>query len=335
VSGITITELARRLDLGKSTVQRALSGTGKVDPETRRRILEEAERAGYQRNLYFAALSSQRRQSRDGKLLVHYVSQDIPRAEPHSKGKQESTYLHEIAGEFGMAVEAVDPACENARRLARILWHQGSAGLLLGNCGEEFLSGLDDSLQVPVLNLLSTEHLPYHAIGFDMTAAVRLCWERLMEAGYRRIGCAVMRHDPPNRDDSLRLGAALTLAADHLPPEERIPPLTSPIQESGAFTAWLRHHQPEAVIGFSPGFHWECHDAAGRPIPFVTLHASERSDNRHIPGSLQDWRVHARNAMRQMDVMIRCGDCGIPAHRSTLLIDPRWHAGEGIPIRKV
>lgn len=330
---ITITELARALGLGKSTVQRVLSGAGKVSEETRERVLEKAKEMGYKRNLYFAALASQRKRGNSAKPLVHYVNRNLPRSDPGSMGLREADYLKEYATKAGLEFKVVDPAEEpHPKQLPKILWHQGTAGVLLGNCGEEFMEGLDALAGVPVLNLMTTNALPYNRVGFDVAKAVHMCWQKLREHGYRRIGCAVMRHFPENNDDRLRYGAALVAVAEDGDTKEPVPPLFVHLAATGEpkMVEWLKQHKPEAVIGFGTGGFWICREVLGKGVPYVALHAGMRPESSFVPGVRQPLPVHAENSIRVIDTMIRHADCGVPSNRYSLLIDPMWHDGVGI-----
>jgi len=60
---LTLAELAGRMGLAKSTVSRALSGTGRVSAATRERVRREAERLGYQPDPLLSAFSRYRRKN--------------------------------------------------------------------------------------------------------------------------------------------------------------------------------------------------------------------------------------------------------------------------------
>ncbi len=57
---ITIKDIARLLGISKSTVSRALSGQGEINPETKRKILELARKLDYQPNIVAVSLKQQR-----------------------------------------------------------------------------------------------------------------------------------------------------------------------------------------------------------------------------------------------------------------------------------
>lgn len=47
---VTIKDIARSLSISVATVSRALGGDGNIRPETKKKVLETAERLGYRRN---------------------------------------------------------------------------------------------------------------------------------------------------------------------------------------------------------------------------------------------------------------------------------------------
>lgn len=75
---ITIIDIARQLNLSKSTVSRALTGHPNVNAETRRRVLERAEQVDYQRNqLAISLLTNQTRTV--GIMVPEFISFFFPK----------------------------------------------------------------------------------------------------------------------------------------------------------------------------------------------------------------------------------------------------------------
>ena len=103
------------------------------------------------------------------------------------------------------------------------------------------------------------------------------------------------------------------------------------MNDSEAFRVWLAKYKAEAVIGFHPGLFWECKTPEGKPIPFVCLHASPQEGTRHIPGAYAPEELYTRQALRQLDGLIRHGDCGVPEHAYDLIIHTLWCPGSPPP----
>ncbi|WP_425165371.1 LacI family DNA-binding transcriptional regulator [Chitinophaga caseinilytica] len=58
---VTIIDIAKELNLSKSTVSRALTGHKSVKPDTRQAVLELAEKLDYQRNMLAISLITKKR----------------------------------------------------------------------------------------------------------------------------------------------------------------------------------------------------------------------------------------------------------------------------------
>ncbi len=74
---VTIIDLAKKLNLSKSTVSRALTGHASVHPETRRVVLELAEEMDYQRNMLSISLL-QKKSNTIGIIVPEFLSSYFP-----------------------------------------------------------------------------------------------------------------------------------------------------------------------------------------------------------------------------------------------------------------
>lgn len=327
--------LAARLGLGKSTVQRALSNSPLVSNDTKARVLAAAREAGYSGDPYFAALSAKR-----GRLTTKTVRLDHFHEPLSDVSARLGFDCHEVLRDCGRrsgydVVRAPWRKGDTADAVAKMLWARGSAGFLFGRVTERSAKALIGFGRVPMVSLYRQAHLPVHTVRFDVAGAVRECWERLWAAGWRRIGCAVMRHAVEIEDDQDRLGAALELITTRLAVADRVPPLACGIRDHEAYFAWLRRYRPEAVIGFDAGLGVIHQNAGYRNVPYVTLHTSERRImTAHIPGTslpIHDW---ARQVIARMDLMIRHGETGQPDRPAHTVLPNLWVPGSGIPRRK-
>lgn len=341
MSKATLRDLATHLQLGKSTVQRALAGSARVSPQTRQRVHKAAEELGYRHDLYFAALSARRRTRNNGSILVHYLYNSAT-----TQGARSTVvgFFQTWAKEMGIEVELVDlESYSKVETIPRILLQRGSQGFIVGHCNRELLPALHEAYdKVPIICCQRQVDLPFHTVRFSVAECVRMCWKHLWDAGYRRIGCAVMKHprcpivshNPAHIDDLDRLGAAVALMADHLSEDEQIPPLRAHLHDVDAYAPWLKEHKPDAVVGFFPEHVDRICDEQGRPIPFVALHAGHNPLYAHVPGSHTSGSMLVREALRQMSSLIRHGNGGVPEQIFHFLVEPTWHHGAGIPNAK-
>ena len=332
MSQTTIRDLAQSLGLGKSTVQRALAGSPLVSPSTRGLVQAAARRGGYRHDVYFAALSAKRhRKGKPAGILIHYLY-GSPFFPDYHQGINSLPSLREIGLEMGFDVEPVKfHEFPNVRTIPKALYERGSKGLIIGQTDPVLHQALLGFGKLPVLCCQRQGGLPFHTVRFAASDRVRMCWKKLWEAGYRRIGCAVMRHDPILDDDRDRHGTSLVLAAENQRPRERVPVLRSELDDEQAYLSWLKSYQPDAVISFRGGV-WPLQEKAGLGhVPLVSLHASLEPGVAHIPGTLQHLELLASETLRQMDSMVRHGDTGTPRVAVNVIIEPEWHEGAGIP----
>jgi LacI family transcriptional regulator len=310
-----------------------LAGSALVKPATRARVEAAAKELGYVRDLYFSAMSTQRHKKSSKRMLVHYLH-GSPDPNWEQAGFSISSDMFAHAADYGMDVEMVNWGnFERIEQVPERLYAQGSSGLLLGVLDHRVHAPLRDFGRLPVVCCQRQEGLPFHTVRFGVASAMRLCWQKVREAGYRRIGLAVMRHKLPHLDDGDRLGAALALIHGVSSAEGRIPPLTAVLNDSKAFRNWIQEYQPDAVIGFNNGLWWDCLDARGKHIPFFSLHAYQDQDTAHISGVFEDSQRLVSEALRQMDGMIRHGEIGVPESATHIVIDQKWMDGETVEDR--
>lgn len=333
----TMGQLAASLGVSKTTIHRALTGATRISPGTRQRILAAARAAGYHRDPYFSALSSLRqKRTSQTTLPIHYL-RGSPIDPEFTLGLDMFPFLQPAGRDFGFEVGRVNlPDYPRFKTLPRILYQRGCRGLVLEQVDPVLHGTLLGFSKVPVVCCQRQENLPFHTVRFGAADRVRLCWRKLREAGYRRIGCAVVLHDPPNRDDQDRLGAAFVLMQE-LDEKDRIPPLTTAVRggfNSEAYVAWLERHRPDAVIANGVGPSWQ-HKHLSFPAPaFTCLHASDSANTRRIPGAFGSLDQLAVETLHVLDRLIRHGETGLPASPVDIVIPPCWHEGDGIPPRR-
>lgn len=334
----TLRELARRLGMGKSTVQRALAGSPRVAKRTRERVERMAAELGFKRSLYFSTLSAQRRVAGGQRVLVHYVKEFIPQAtgDPTGTGFDAFESLRQEQAAIGIEVCRVEQDLfKEPERLPGILYARGCCGFLVGHCRPEVYEALAAFGRLPLLSCYRNEAFSCCTIAYNVAEFVRLCWRKLWEKGYRRIGFALLKHHPPLWEDRLRLAALADLREQYGEVVDAIPPLRADIRSIEPYLEWLRTHRPEAVIGFRSGHVCYQREAGFGHIPFVALHAKDSPDPeiQQLPGSHQPAALLARETLRRMDDMIRHGEVGMPDHPVEVLIPPVWREGKGIPRR--
>ena len=331
----TIRDIAAKLGLGKSTVQRVISGNPRCSEKTRRAVLEEAQSAGYQPDPLYSILGSQGRRRRVSRLPIAFVAHET--ADLPGNWKTYFEYSCRRADELGYEITLVDPYdFGGGDNFTSILYHRGFVGVLVGTIRTPEHHFLLTNNQLPVVCCGRIDALPLHTVQPDVIQPVRLCWQKLQAHGYRRIGPAVCAHRQPVEDDTERLGAVLALQRNTLPPSEHIPPLLSPVADEAAFLKWFRRYKPDSVLAFRAANFWKLRDA-GIPVEkigFVSLHALSAASDPVVAGVVagvvQCLDTVACEAVNFLDQLIRHRSVGVPEMPIRIQVSGVWRDGESL-----
>lgn len=164
---------------------------------------------------------------------------------------------------------------------------------------------------------------------------MKKAFDELTRNGYRKIGAAILRHDPPVEDDFIRFSAALGCLHELGPEHVQIPPLYRCGIEGGEpFKKWLHEYRPDAVLTFHDGIQLNILNAEFRipdDIAFASLH-----QDRHAPnaGLDQNFNIIDYAAVNLMDQLIRSGELAIPKNPLSVMGDSTWHDGSTPPQKK-
>ncbi|CAM3101756.1 LacI family DNA-binding transcriptional regulator [Rariglobus hedericola] len=324
----TIRDLADKLGLGKSTVQRALAGLSGISPATARRVQAVAAEMGYRPDPLFSSLAMQRSRSRRHTLEIAYLRSSNARG-----GLNPFEQVKAHAFPLGYDVQMIDPeALGVGKRLMKVLYHRGNVGVIVApvnpSCHEAILA----NTQLPVVCCGRIDPLPLHTVQPDITDHVRVVWRHIRAAGYSRIGPAIAQHTPAVEDDIDRLGAVLACQLE-LRTKDRIPPLLTPLPDHASLVAWFRRHKPDAILGFSAGQYYALKQAGidMSRIGFASLHASHDVYTVNIAGTEELNDSVAQEAVHLLDQFIRRRAVGLPREPLHLLIPGRWKPGSSLP----
>lgn len=335
---LTLTEIGKRLGLGKSTVQRAMANDPRCNRETAVRVRSAAAELGYQPDPIFAALASRRnRRVGDGIPLALLVDE---RPGTPTEGGYFAKEIPERAAALGYRVETINlRTWDNPRRLWKILYARGVAGVFASSLRAEHLELLAANDLLPLICVGRTDPLPYNTVRPSIQYSVHQVWERMTRLGYRRIGAALLRHSPMIEDDFSRFAAALACRSlSALAEGQPIPPLRTPLDTPSGIVEWAKEHRPDAVIAFHIGLYFELL-AAGYKIPqdigFACLHqdavAPGTLRDGVLAGITQDYPLIGRSAVNLLDQMIRHGERGRPEKPITIMVHSEWVDGESLP----
>ena len=330
---LTIRDLALKLNVGKSTIHRALTGRPGVSPELRKLILEQATKMGYKPDPLFSAFASRKRQNRSRMVSIAFVYRSSVR------GGVDYYLIPAMKRglELGYQVEEIDlEYFKGSHRFMEILLIQGFLGVIIGGLRSEDHSAILANKLLPVVCCGQIDFLPLHTVQPAITENVRHCWKKVFELGYRRIGAGIGIHLPPMEDDSSRLGAILGCQEEMLEPKDRIPPYLSLNVDPVAFLKWFQIYQPEAVIGFSPSQYFDLKDAGVdlSRIGFASLHREYVPDYKDsIAGLVEPSEIIGYESMNLLDQLIRHRSVGVPVKPLKIHVPSDWLDGESLPVR--
>jgi LacI family transcriptional regulator len=336
-SSPTLGRLAEVLGMGKSTVQRALTGDPGCSPKTRERVLAMAAKLGYRPDPVFASMGSRRQRKPLDEVPLAYLESYGP-GEMRAGGRYFDPAAKRAAA-LGYRLEQINlREWEGAKDIWKVLYARGFVGVILGSMRSGHLPMLLRNEAFPVVCCGRTDTFPFNTVRPAIVSGIHIAWRELLALGYRRIGAAVCRHDPEVEDDFSRRAAAFACLSDFHTKAEFVPPLTSPFQDEGAFEKWVLRHRPEVVLGFSMR-HYRALERMGFGIPDDVGFASPHRDDadseipRQISGLYQRPALIAEAAVNLIDQMIRHGERGVAQNPLTITVGPVWVAGETLRSR--
>ena len=328
----SLKDVAREAGVSRATAQRAISNSPRCLPETKAKVQAAAASLGYKPQPVFAAMGARSRRKLMGDLPLAYIEATESR---HRVGGAYYEAAHERAAALGYKLHRID--LDNwtpIKRIWEILYTQGYGGILVGGVRADNHAVLLENKRFPVVCCGRVDPLPFHTVRPAILSAVKRAFEEITAKGYRRIGAAVLRHDPPVEDDFTRLATALGCYHELGPDYERIPPLVCGMEGGVELQNWLREYKPDAVLGFHDGLLSEIRDAGMRvpkDIAFASLH---RGDFEPGAGLDQNYKAIAYAAVNLMDQLIRHGEVGIPEDPLTITVEASWFDGPTLPQKR-
>lgn len=334
-SRVSLKDIAATLGLGISTISQALRNAGTVSKETCRRVQETARSMGYRPDPVLASLA-QRRFASDSiddfrPIVLLYCSRGSYGTED---GLDDESLAH--ARRFGFALAAAHlNRPEGAARLGQQLFHRGVVGIILDQLfGATNLPDLNWNDFAVVSRGRQPMPVPFSCVRWEIFESLCSVYHRVRARGYRRIGWALLRHEPEHPDDRERLAAALH-CLNFAGPAERIPILhcpLSPKERVFAETAeWAQHFRPDAVIGFNALVWVGLHQAGLIPqVGFASLHLIPKSQSPEIAGMVGDNATLRNRATELLDTKVRARMRGAEQKVEQLVLPQIWMEGNSL-----
>jgi LacI family transcriptional regulator len=180
---MNLKEFAARIGLSQTTVSRAMSGYPEVRPETRRRVLDAAERLGYRPNISAQRLAT----GRAGAIGI--VFQGGGRFGPHSSEFMGglSTRLQEDG--IDILVATVETEADEAAAYRRLAASKRVDAVVVHTPGcTDARIALLQALDLPfIVHGRSTADRPFAFLDIDNFGAIETATGYLADLGHRRI----------------------------------------------------------------------------------------------------------------------------------------------------
>lgn len=351
---ITLSDVAKRAGVHVTTVSLALRNHPRIPEITRRRIQLLAKKMGYAPDPLLRALVAYRGRviRRRNVPTLAYVTNWATRwgwkattAHPDfhagaaSKAKELGyTLEHFWLGEPGMTQQ----------RLGQILYSRGITGVIVASHGREMGDVLE--FDWPNFSAVKIDYFPHrpalHNVTNNQCDIARLAMQKVMAAGYRRIGM-VMHRGWDHAVDHMWTAGYLC-EQQQLKPKERIAahlfPAATPVErwlnestsdvvvELAPFVEWYRRCRPEVIISKSsfvlPALK-EMNLRIPDDVKFVDVFL-ERADGA-LAGVRQNHTTVGELAVEILAGQLQHNKFGVPAIPTTTYVEGTWHDGATCP----
>ena len=205
---ITISDIAKRTGVSKTTVSRFLNGKYEfMSQETRKRISKEISETGFRPNRLANSLKT------DCSDLIGVVISDIMSSQtPKLLGS-----ICDTCAKYGKKVVVVnsDNDSEKERLLALDLLDQRVDGLLvISGYNSEFYQNLDEKYLPVVLADRVSEHVNIDSVVVNHKESTRCVIDYLLKQGYQRIVVLQRQHINPYNTPAIRVAAVTQACQD-------------------------------------------------------------------------------------------------------------------------
>ena len=251
-------DVAKAVGVARSTVSKALRDDPSISVRRREEIRRQADKLGYRPNPMVATLMAQLHSRRRRSDPHHIAWVDLWPDDRKARivsvvAESLLSGARERAAQLGYNIEVYRTTVDriSPARLRQILMTRSQWGLIIPPVPDAMMNytlnmegltgvGVGLSLHEPVLHRVSPNHYQ----------GGRLACQQLRAKGFRRIGFAI---DPTTSERGQHRWLAAYLAEQyHWTAAERLPPLLVEASDSDRFYAWLRKHNPDAILVSEP-----------------------------------------------------------------------------------
>lgn len=332
--------VAHEAGVSMMTVSRVLRKAPKVAAATREKVLAAVRALNYQPDPHLARMMSLVRGKKRQRVraVIAVIREHVPKDDLLSPSYQYVPIedVRRRAQGYGYAVEEFWLGRDGLtpERLQKILHARGIEGVIVSPQSKELpCSRIDYSGFAAAAFGHVMREPALHLSAGNMMMGIQNATTQLTARGYERIGLAVTQWV----DDRAQNGycAAMLSFQDTLPAARRVPTLLLPhnnISRSfGAFSEWMRRHEPDALITFDthvPGWLKRLDLRVPEDIGFVVHDWTD-----HMTGYAG---IHQRRdqvagaAVDLVATQLAQNERGIPLVPRQIMIPPLWVEGPSI-----
>jgi LacI family transcriptional regulator len=352
---VTLADIAREAKVHVTTVSLALRNHPRLPQETRKRIKALSEKLGYRPDPFLQALVAYRGKvmKRRNPPTLAYVTNWNTRLGWQKVTAHPQFYAGALAKarELGFNLDHFwmrEPGLTH-ERLSRILQTRGINGLIIASHMREVDVELHfDWERFSAVKIDYFPHQPeLHNVTNDQCSIVRLAMQRVMAAGYKRIGFVMHRGwdhsvdhlwtagflcEQSNLDESDRIPSFLF--PDLLPVEawmnESKSDVVAPTKE---FARWYKKYKPEVIIS-KASFVLPCFAELGLRIPrdvaFVDVFLGDTTNK--TAGVRQNHDTVGELAVEILAGQLHHNKYGVPEIPTTTFVEGTWFNGATCPM---
>lgn len=255
---VTLRDIAEATGVTRMAVSLALRGKPGVSDETRKNVLEVAEKLGYEPDPEIAKLMSRIRTLHAPEvnaclgLLTSGATTD-----DWTKSITERKFIegaHARAKEYGYHVDHfwIDDPKVTPARLSNILWNRGIEGVIVAPLQKRLADDEDRSIQLDFslfsfVEISETVSWPdFDRAIHDQYTSMLKCLRELVDLNYQRIGL-VIEHALDLRVNG-KWTAAYLWYRHHNGARHVLPPLLLESMDQDRFDAWFERYKPDVII---------------------------------------------------------------------------------------
>jgi DNA-binding LacI/PurR family transcriptional regulator len=338
IQATSIRDLARRTGFSAMTVSRALRNSSKVNPDTKKRIREMADKVGYRQNpLVSANMAGIRASKRVTYQATIGVIHETPKGGAWVGTQKLIDAVINECGAMGFKVDLFDFAKPEILKgdLSRVLRNRGIQGIIQVPMFRD-LSDLPQDFSEFTIVVCNSGSLPqkYHRVCPDHYGNMDMLLNRIRNLGYSRIGLMIAK----DLDIFLNhLSSSRFLAFQQT---ERIPkiPMFMPASrenyEAASFREWVDKYRPEiAITTCQTIFRDHFFEEAGLVIPddLAIVKANINRTRKYLSGISEESTEVGATAVHTLAQLLFQNQRGLPAKPMSVLVPGKWVEAGTVP----